>query len=194
MLNRCITQFLNTPLYSFWVRFEAVCEPMRRQAKNLSMVLFVTVVATYVLFPRFANADMALEQVRFDENTISLIIDSMQNETQAYGRLPVAEDAAPRRQYTIPITAYTSDIFQTDDTPCVTASGLNVCERNLENVIAANFLSLGTRVKIPELFGDQVFYVEDRMNERYFYKMDVWMKELEKAREFGVQYATIEVY
>lgn len=193
MLNRYITQFLNT-YYSSWIRFDDFCGPVRRQARGLSMIAFMAVVATHVLFPRFANADMALEQVRFDEETISLIIDSMQNKTKTYGHLPVAQDAAPRREYTIPITAYTSDIFQTDDTPCVTASGLNVCERDLENVIAANFLPLGTRVKIPGLFGDRVFYVEDRMNERYFYKMDVWMKEIEKAKEFGVQYATIEVY
>jgi 3D (Asp-Asp-Asp) domain-containing protein len=60
--------------------------------------------------------------------------------------------------------------------------------------VAANFLPIGTRVRIPELYGSQVFYVEDRMNERYHYKMDIWMKEKAAAKQFGVKYTTIEVF
>lgn len=185
---------ITTILYQAWVRIQRVFAPVRHQARNLSLMVFVCVVALYVLFPKLANADMELEQIGLSTETISLIIESMQNETQEYGRLPVAQEAPARRHYSIPVTAYTSDVAQTDDTPCITASGLDVCERNIENVVAANFLPLGTRVKIPELYGDRVFYVEDRMNARYNYKMDIWMKELEDAKQFGVKYVTIEVF
>jgi 3D (Asp-Asp-Asp) domain-containing protein len=181
-------------VYQTWVRVETLFTPLRRQAKNLSLVLFVAVVGVYVLFPKLANADMEFETLTLTQETISMIIDSMQNETEDYGRLPVSDDALASRQYTIPITAYTSDVAQTDDSPCITASGLDVCERNMENVVAANFLPLGTRVKIPELYGDRIFYVEDRMNARYNYKMDIWMKDLEDAKVFGVQHVTIEVF
>ncbi|MBI4435615.1 3D domain-containing protein [Candidatus Uhrbacteria bacterium] len=188
------TRTITTALYQAWVRVEGVFAPVRRQASSLSLVAFVLVVATYVLFPKLANADMEFENIGLSSETVSMIVASMQNVTEDYGRLPVAGEAPARRHYTIPITAYTSEVEQTDESPCITASGLDVCERDMENVVAANFLPLGTRVKIPELYGDRVFYVEDRMNQRYNYKMDIWMKDLADAKAFGVQYVTIEVF
>lgn len=163
-------------------------------ALNLSVFALLGVVGLYVFFPTIANADMEHEHIGLDSQTVALIIEQMKNETRPYGRLPQSENANPRRTYTIPVTAYTSEVGQTDDSPCITASGLDVCERNVENVVAANFLPIGTRVRIPELYGDHVFYVEDRMNERYHYKMDIWMKEKAAAKQFGVKYATIEVF
>ncbi len=91
------------------------------------------------------------------------------------------------------ITAYTSDAAQTDDSPCITANGYNVCEGNNEDTIAANFLPFGTKVRIPELFGDRVFVVRDRMNRRFPNKVDVWMRDYDQAIEFGLQTAKIEV-
>lgn len=161
---------------------------------QLPALALLFVIGSYILFPTVANADMELEHWRLDDQTVAMIIEQMKNETRPYGRLPASSDAAPRRTYTIPVTAYTSEVAQTDDTPCITASGLDVCERDIENVVAANFLPLGTRVRMPEMYGDRVFYVEDRMNARYFYKMDVWMKEKAAAKEFGVKYVTIEVF
>ncbi len=188
--SRTVTSFC----YVLWVRLEQAFKPVRRHATNLSLVSFMGVVGMYILFPTIANADIELGSFSLDQETVELIIDSMQNETVDYGSLPVAKDADPRDTFTIPLTAYTSDPAQTDDTPCITASGLDVCERGIENVVAANFLPIGTRVRIPELYGDRVFYVEDRMNERYYYKMDVWMLDLADAKTFGVKYATVEVF
>ncbi|MFA4845661.1 MAG: hypothetical protein WC654_03835 [Patescibacteria group bacterium] len=188
--SRTVTSFC----YDAWKYAEQMLKPIRRHATNLSLISLVGVVAVYILFPTIANADIKLGSFSLDSETVALIVDSMQNETEPYGRLPVAADADPRDTFTIPLTAYTSDPAQTDDTPCITASGLDVCERGIENVVAANFLPIGTRVRIPELYGDRVFYVEDRMNERYHYKMDVWMLDLADAKTFGVQYATVEVF
>lgn len=172
---------------------EGVCTK-KRLSLHISTLALMLVIGSYVLFPTIANADMELEQMRFDEQTIALIIASMKNQTAPYGRLPQSENARPRRTYQIPVTAYTSEVGQTDESPCITASGLDVCERNVENIVAANFLPIGTRVRMPELYGERVFYVEDRMNQRYHYKMDVWMKEKADAKQFGVQYTTIEVF
>jgi len=181
--------------YHRWVNIERAVKPFSRYALDLSVLSFVFVVGAYIFFPTIANADPLQEQMHYNEQTVELIVASMQNDSLPYGTLPEAEDAvAPRRTYTIPLTAYTSEVGQTDDSPCITASGLDVCERDIENVVAANFLPIGTRVRIPELFGDQVFYVEDRMNARYYYKMDVWMRELSDAKSFGLQYATVEVF
>ena len=66
----------------------------------------------------------------------------------------------------IPVTAYSSTVDQTDSTPCITANGFDLCAHDQEDVIAANFLPFGTKVRMPELFGDQIFTVQDRMNAR----------------------------
>lgn len=83
------------------------------------------------------------------------------------------------------ITGYSSTPDQTDDTPFITASGRRVHD----GVVAANFLPFGTRIKIPELFGDQTFVVYDRMNRRYDkafpHRIDVWRADRQSAQEVG---------
>lgn len=91
------------------------------------------------------------------------------------------------------ITAYNSEPGQTDDSPCITANGFNVCEHGEEDTIAANFLKFGTKVRIPELFGDRIFVVRDRMNQRYSDRVDIWMNNHSEAIKFGVKVAKIEV-
>jgi len=97
------------------------------------------------------------------------------------------------RTSTHTMTAYNSDPRQTDDTPCITANGFNVCEHGIEDTIAANFLKFGTKVMIPELFGDRIFIVRDRMNKRYPDRVDIWMKNYTDAKKFGVKRAEIHV-
>jgi|SRR3989338_11366559 len=97
------------------------------------------------------------------------------------------------KTYQVPVTAYSSTPDQTDGDPCTTANGFNVCLHNQEDVVAANFLKFGTKVRIPEHFGDQIFTVQDRMNARYNYHLDIWMKTREAAKKFGIVYTRIEV-
>ena len=106
----------------------------------------------------------------------------------------IAKKVAPKApKGEIVLTAYSSTIDQTDASPCITATGFNVCKHNKENIIAANFLPFGTKVRIPELYGDKVFVVQDRMNKRYSARVDIWMKTRTKAKQFGVKRAKIEV-
>lgn len=96
--------------------------------------------------------------------------------------------------HSVVATAYSSTPDQTDSDPCTTANGFNVCKHNRENVIAANYLAFGTRVRLPELYGDRVFVVQDRMNARYGNgRIDLWMKTRGAAKQFGVKRTTLEV-
>lgn len=98
------------------------------------------------------------------------------------------------RSVTVVATAYSSNVDETDSDPCTTANGFNVCKNNSENVIAANFLPFGTRVQIPELYGDRTFTVHDRMNSRYGRgRIDIWMKTKNSARQFGVKRTRMEI-
>ncbi|MBU4314954.1 3D domain-containing protein [Patescibacteria group bacterium] len=96
----------------------------------------------------------------------------------------------PAYTITVPATAYNSLAGQTDDTPFITASGTTT----RHGVLAANFLPIGTRVKIPEIYGDDIFIVEDRMNARYNKRVDIWMENYDDAIQFGYKNIQIEVY
>jgi 3D (Asp-Asp-Asp) domain-containing protein len=91
------------------------------------------------------------------------------------------------------ITAYNSEIGQTDNSPCITANGFDVCKNGKEDTIAANFLKFGTKVKIPDLYGDRIFVVRDRMNAKHSNRVDIWMKDRSSAIKFGVKTAKIQV-
>lgn len=87
------------------------------------------------------------------------------------------------------ITAYSSSLDETDSSPFITAAGT----RTRDGIIAANFLNFGTRVKIPALYGEKVFVVEDRMAARNSGKVDIWMPSKSLAMQFGVKKAEIVV-
>ena len=85
------------------------------------------------------------------------------------------------------LTAYSSTPDQTDNTPFITASGT----RTRDGIVASNFLAFGTKIKIPELFGDKEFTVEDRMAKKHDGKIDIWFPERRLAKKFGIQEADV---
>lgn len=95
----------------------------------------------------------------------------------------------PIRIYERTITAYSSTPEETDNLPFITASGSYV----RFGIVAANWLPIGTAIRIREYFGDQVFIVEDRMNSRNPKKVDVWFPTKEEAINFGKRITKIEV-
>ena len=87
------------------------------------------------------------------------------------------------------VTAYSSSVWETDDTPFITASGTTT----RDGVVASNLLPFNTKIRIPELFGEKVFVIEDRMAERIGdFQIDVWFPSSWQARQFGVKYTYIE--
>ncbi len=87
------------------------------------------------------------------------------------------------------ITAYSSTPDQTDDTPYLTASGSYV----RTGVVAANFLPFGTKIRMPEIFGSQVFVVEDRLSKEYNDRIDVWFNSKKEAIHFGQKIGKVEI-
>ncbi len=98
----------------------------------------------------------------------------------------------PHREVKTVLTAYSSTPDQTDDDPFIAASG----KRVYDGMVAANWLPMGTKIKIPSLYGGKVFTVDDRMNSRYGYgRMDIWMDAPRaQVNKFGVKRAVVEVY
>ena len=87
------------------------------------------------------------------------------------------------------VTAYnTGDPRQTDNTPCISANGENICKALAKGKkrCAANFVPLGSRLHVDKI---GVCMVTDRTNKRYRNRVDIAMhkNEYHKARRFGRQ-------
>jgi len=94
------------------------------------------------------------------------------------------------RRIRVVLTGYSSTVAQTDSTPFITANGTYV----RDGIVANNGLPFGTELRIPELFGDKLFSVQDRMHARKgSYHFDIWFPTYEQAKNFGVKYAYVEV-
>ncbi len=94
-----------------------------------------------------------------------------------------------QRELTVRATAYSSTADQTDESPFITAWGTFV----RDGIVAANFLPLGTKIKIPEIYGNKIFVVEDRMNKRYAQRIDIWFPDRESAQAFGIKNVKIQI-
>ena len=93
------------------------------------------------------------------------------------------------KTYSVIATAYSSSVDETDSTPFITAKGTYV----RDGIIAANFLPFGTAVKIPAIYGNKIFVVEDRMNQRFSDRIDLWFPSKQAARQFGKKKVIIEI-
>ena len=161
---------------------------VKRSPIESALIAVIILVLSYVLAPLSAKAVGLVTPE--EDRAVALTVAAMQNQTVPYGQLPQSKLRGPYYVMQVPATAYNSVPWQTDDTPFITASGSHV----RHGVIAANFLPIGTHITIPEIYGDQVFVVEDRMNPRYHERIDIWMESIPDARAFGLKNVTIHVY
>jgi 3D (Asp-Asp-Asp) domain-containing protein len=170
-----------------------------KKVKNIAILAVLSTILTNIAFPGFVSAKSGLISVD------SIYLSQNLGLNQAKGPYKMdyfghdksvgtlnKQKKLPNMTVNAVITAYTSTVDQTDDDPFVAASGKMV----YDGMIAANWLPFGTKVKIPSLFGDKIFTVDDRMNSRYgFGRMDIWLDaDREVAVNFGVKRVDIEVY
>lgn len=85
------------------------------------------------------------------------------------------------------ITAYSSTPDQTDSTPFITAANTHVHN----GIIASNFLPFGAKIRIPSLYPNKIFTVEDRMKSDT--KMDIWFSSRQEALNFGAKIVETEI-
>lgn len=131
-----------------------------------------------------------INQVLLEKNQSYFGLSLVQNDSLIAQRPPkTPKTYKPKEVYIVAATGYSSTPEQTDSTPFITAAGIHV----RDGVVAANFLPFGTIIKIPELFGNKTFIVEDRMHSRYQLNIDIWFPEKALAKEFGLRIVRIEI-
>lgn len=202
------------------LRFGEEIIPLSRQ-QRVVMLIIITCVFQFVLFHTPVLAEVAIKQssnssediifgstltkevsidkeaAKFSSPVLSEVEVNTLRQTKKAAAVIAKATSSPIvkviRTSTHSMTAYNSEAAQTDDSPCITANGFNVCKHGIEDTVAANFLPMGTKIRIPDLFGDRIFVVRDRMNKRYTDRVDVWMLSRADAMKFGVRKAKIEV-
>lgn len=170
--------------------------------RNVSRVLLVMVMglvlsATLVVTPVHAETNVVTSALKGIANFFASNDEPEEIQENSF---PEVEDRKPTRVIAAVMTAYSSEAAQTDASPCIPAMWkYNLCEHyeqfGEQDTIAANFLPLGTKVRFPDLYGDKVFTVRDRMNARYgIGRGDIWMPTKAEAKQFGVKKVTMEIY
>ncbi len=122
-----------------------------------------------------------------------MLLNHPDNEKQAKAKITATLPKNKERPYYtthITATAYTSRVEETDDSPYIAAWGDHV----FWGMVASNSLPKGTKIQIPEYFGDKMFVILDRMNSRYYHHIDIWMLNLKDAKKWGSRYVEIRVY
>ena len=108
--------------------------------------------------------------------------------------LPISSPLSPETQdlqkINVVITAYSSSPWETWGDPFITASNSYV----RKGIVANNMLAFGTKIRIPEIYGDEIFVVEDRMHYRKgSYHVDIWFPSYLEAKDFGAKRTYIEI-
>ncbi len=163
--------------------------------KGRNILLLVITGILFGFLPFFQPAKKAEADIELvaDEQTLTELINGLpllQDNSFLPVSSPLDNEEVVVRKMKVVVTAYSSSPWQTDDTPFVTASGTGV----REGVVANNLLPFGTKIRMPELYGSQIFVVEDRMKrDRSKYQFDVWLPSYREAKNFGAKATYVEV-
>jgi len=151
---------------------------MRSKEKGKILKLATITKSLFILLIIFTALDIA-----YADPMMSLLL------------YPKTQDYKVKSETIRVVTAYNvGDPRQTDDTPCISANGEDICRAlaNGEMRCAANFVPLGSRLYVDKI---GVCLVTDRMNKRYRNRVDIAMRkdEYRKALRFGRQKLHVKI-
>ena len=163
--------------------------------RNLGIIL-IGIGILFIALPVFAPANREAKANSLSVSSGFFGLENLDSLATIEGNslLPIAESSNPKPQVAqkirVVVTGYSSTIDQTDFDPFITAAGTWV----RDGIVANNFFPIGTKIKIPELFGDKIFVVEDRMSwEKGNYHFDIWFPDYWQALNFGAKITYIEI-
>jgi len=162
--------------------------PLEKGGRNLLICL---------IFAGILIGFLPVFEPKNQETGLVLVSENLNNLATIEGNslLPIADsifgpEPQPAQRIKVVVTAYSSTPCQTDDDPFITAAGTEV----RKGIVANNKWSLGTKVRFPEIYGDKIFVVEDRMNSRKGpYHFDIWFPSYQEALNFGAKITYLEI-
>ena len=169
-----------------------------------NVLLLVVIFSCSLIFPQHtfaqetigSNSNIRLQGIIIKDALLPILNSDINKLSLKQVRLPKIKDRELKVFNYRYVTAYNVGVVaQTDSTPCIGASGDDLCKLFEQgvNICAANFVRLGTNLEI-EGFGTCV--VLDRMNKRHTSRVDILMgpNEIAKAKNFGLQRKKVGIY
>jgi len=124
----------------------------------------------------------------------TIIIDGRMAQAELSVNKTIIPDGGNRELNSLPsqefiVTAYNTVKWQTDNTPCIAASGKNICGR--KDVIACpRRYKFGTRFVIE----GKTYICEDRLALKYDNRIDIsFGKDIEGAKRWGIKKIKVSV-
>lgn len=159
-----------------------------RKIKKRKHPILLLIILSQLVFPQHVSAE-AVAAVESDATSAHVATAELTPNADG-AHLPQTADRPASRTRWITLTAYSSTPDQTDGDPFTMASG----QRVYDGAIAMNGVRFGTKVRFPEIYGNKVFTVLDRMNARYGENIaDQWMETREAAIQWGARIVKMEI-
>jgi len=152
----------------------------------VNMIFPNYVIAAENIDSKYGQGPINLTIVNHSDNQILVKIENPKKITSS---LPKNESLPYYTMYTT-ATAYSSTVDQCDGDPFTAAWGNHV----YFGMLASNYFPRGTKIQIPEYFGNKMFSVEDTMNQRYYNRIDIWMQDRQQAKEWVSKCLDIRVF
>ena len=186
----------NKPLKCYFLATRWVLNRLKSALKRRNILILATITGfLFGFLPLFhsvkkAKADLVMAESNQDMAELTNTLPLLQENSLLSFSSPTNPDPVVARKLQVVITGYSSSPWETDDTPFITAAGTWV----REGIVANNKYPFGTKIRIPELYGEQIFIVEDRMNyNKGNYHIDIWFPSYWEAKNFGAKTTYIEV-
>jgi len=162
--------------------------------KNKEVILLLIIIIGLLgLFPwNFNSKEEAIAELTIGKNTKESSSLPIIQQTSLLSLSSPCQKTKTKAKKAIKVivTAYSSSICETQGDPFITASG----NRVRDGIVANNLLPFGTEIKLPAIFGDKVFVVEDRMSStKGYYHIDVWFPSRKAALDFGAKLTEMEI-
>ncbi len=159
----------------------------RARRKLFSFIALIGLVS--LIYPQMTDArEMNIEKIKSETTDKNATL--ADNQLIIIERLPEITSRPAKKSICLTVTAYSSSPDETQGDPFITASGT----RTHHGTVAYNHLPFGTKIRFPEMFGDMVFTVEDRLpSGASYYHADMWKSNKAEAKQWGVKILKMEV-
>jgi len=156
---------------------------------RIKMAIFSLFSIVPLLFPQYSVASQIdwLGPEKTDDLKKAIDITSF---NYSLPKIPSKQFEIKKTIYTT-VTAYSSSVDECGADPFTMASG----DRVFDGAIAHQYLPFNTKVRFPEVFGEKIFVVKDRLGPQFtsYYHVDMWVHSKVEAKAWGARVVKMEI-
>lgn len=163
---------------------------LRFSNKKLKVLIFLSAVLALTALPAFFDSKKQAEEgfylIKKPDLKTPEYLTIQSNSFLPISNLFLGGNNFKRERFIREVTAYYPVPWETDEDPCISASGMNIC-KTTKKICASNEFPFGTKL----LIAGEIWEVQDRMNPKYHKIIDLFFKDKESMKRWGKR--TVEV-